>query len=217
MDNSLENLAKACKDEFLSFMKENIKQSPACYELFQQALEQSNHEAFRLIFNIYQNQVEKWIYQHSYYQETQQPVDFFVNWAYSSFYFALRGKSLEKNFSSVAHLLAYLKTCIHTAIMQHLRKLERIIDIPIDETYPAKTTASNDQAEELWERMCNLVTDKQDQLLMRLIFIEEYKPAEVTKLHPHHWQNARQVSVSLYRIRTILRRDEIIRRIAGLD
>lgn len=216
-DTSLDELNVLCNQELLQYMAQRTKDSPACYELFRRALEESDHEAFRLVYQIYQHLVEKWIVQHSSYVFTQQPVQHFVSVTYTNFFFSLRGKPIS-NFPDVSRIMAYLKTCVHTAIVQHIRlEKKHQYNQSLSETAPAKVHPETQEFDELWSHMCRLVETPQDQMLMRAAFIEDYKPAEIAENHPDEWDSPRAVTVALYRIRRILRRDPIIREMAGIQ
>jgi hypothetical protein len=214
---SLEALQEQCEDEVTRFFKEGVKNAPACYELFTLALQANNTLAFTLIYRIYEPLVKRWVVQHTSYTSTRQSVEHFVSAAYASFYASLRGNSLV-NFPTVAQLLAYLKTCVNTAILQEIRAAKKQrLDDELPESTPTKIVETTTTFDELWQHICRLIPNEQDQLAMRCAFIEDRKPAEIAELYPQYWQTSRLVSITLYRIRQILRNDPGVKGLGGLD
>ncbi len=61
------------------------------------------------------------------------------------------------------------------------------------------------EAHDLWSRVLRLLPDDRDQLLARLTFVLGYKPRDICSFHPTFWTTEREVSVALYRIRSVLR------------
>ena len=215
---TIEELTTGCLEEVATFHKTNQSNSPSCYELFRRALDEIDQKAFAAIFQIYERQVLSWITKHPVFWLTHCSSDDYVNVAFSRFYFALKG-NIVSGFSSVDRILSYLKSCVHTAIIQEYRKQKKkIAEEPIDnyETLVAPPSNQPHEFETLWTHLCALIPDNIDQLLMRRAFIEQLKPQVIAAEHPEHWESARDVSVALYRIRKILRTDPALRELIGL-
>lgn len=215
----VDELAARCQEDTQRFRHEQVSETEHCFELLRRALGDGHTEAFTRVYHIYEPQVRQWVYSHSRFSQTGESADYFVSSALTSFYFALRGDKFA-NFDLLPKVLSYLKLCVHTAIMQHLRK-----------TPPASVTELSDEtsggysahfdaglnASAVWERICELLRDDDDRHLAHCVFVQSLKPAQIVDEFPERYETARQVSVALQRIRRTLRRDDDLRRLAGFD
>jgi len=214
---SLDDLAQRCAKETEKFNHRQSNDPQFCFELLRRALAEGVSEAFTHAYRIYERQVLIWVYSHSAFVQTGESADFFARSALSTFYFALRGPKFDR-FPSLSQVLAYLKLCVHTAIMQYLRDQQ-----------PEKTTLLDDlgdiadtpdlgnraDAAELWEHICRLLPDERDRLLARCVFLQDLKPRQIVGAFRAKWSSEREVSVALYRIRRTPRNDPTLQRWMG--
>lgn len=216
---TVDELASACEQETQKFLRQQESTSFYCFELFRRAFEQHDLYAFTQIYSIYEPQVKSWVRRHSGFARTEETVEYFVSATMSSFYFAMQNGKFSQ-FQHLAQVLQYMKLCAHTAIAGYLRRLDPVVETPLDDmlSLASADTSQTQQmmAADLWERMCNLLPDRTDQLLMRCVFVEQLKPGEILEVHSGIWESARAISVALQRIRRTLRRDDDIRRRAGI-
>ncbi|NLE53089.1 MAG: sigma-70 family RNA polymerase sigma factor [Chloroflexi bacterium] len=215
---SLEDLSRRCADDTTRFHREQVRDTQHCFELLRRALAEGRNDAFTRVYQIYEPQVLRWVYQHTRFQETGESAEYFANQALTSFYFALRGEKFAK-FDTLPQVLTYLKMCVHSAIAQFLRK-ERVLQLadldPQIASVNGAGIADNLQAAELWDHICDLLPDDGDRLLARCVFVQALKPAQIARGHPDRWRTPREVSVALQRIRRHLRKDPVLRDYAGI-
>ncbi len=216
---SIDDLAQRCTEETQRFNLHQPNDPQFCFELMRRALLLGLPEAFTRVYRIYERQVIRWVYSHSRFDQTGEAADYFADSALTNFYFALRGPRFEQ-FSSLPQVLTYLKLCVHTAVMQYLRDQKQADSIPLEDIHEPSYTPdpeANIQADELWKRICQVLPDGADQLLARLAFVQQMKPAQIVTSYPADWDNEREVSVALQRIRRRLRKDPILREWAGVE
>jgi hypothetical protein len=216
---SVDDLSRRCAEETSKYRLRQTTDPQYCFELLKRALLHGMSDAMTRVYQIYERLVTSWVYHHSRFSATEESADYFVSSAFSSFYFALRGPTFRQ-FSSVASVLAYLKLCVHTAIAQYLRNQEAAPTEPLTEgAEPGYTPdlASDLYADELWSHICRLLPEKQDQLLAHCAFVQHLKPAQILDAFAGYWPDARAVSVSLQRLRRVLRKDSVLRQWAGVD
>ncbi len=214
----LDELARRCAGETEKFSRRQPRDDQFCFELLRRALADGLHEAFARVYQIYERQVSIWVLSHSRFAQTGESADYFVSVAWSSFYFALRGPKFA-GFPTLPQALAYLKLCVHTAIMLYLRDQAPGSAAPIDDTTAAQTLdlgAAVDAAT-AWRRVERLLPDLGDRLLAHCAFVEDLKPRQIVQAYPGRWSDERAISVDLYRIRRALRNDVELRRLLGLD
>ena len=211
---SIVDLATLCEEETRKFYLGSIYNPLHCYELLKRALSDQSAEAFSHVYRIYEPMVTRWVYRCGAFSSADEPADFFVSAAFSSFYFALRGKDLGK-FDSLSKVLNYLKSCVYTAVLEYIRKNKRhdIVTEASIETYVNLGTEDSVDSllQDLWARICELLPDKEDQQLAYHVFVLDMKPSEIAESDPERWESARQVTQRLYRIRQILRNDSDLR------
>ena len=90
------------------------------YGLFQQAIVQRVAEAWEQIYQLYTPLVQKWVVRHPSFANTGEDVDYFVNRAFEKMWRALTPEKFA-NFPELKSLLAYLKMCVNSVIIDHLR------------------------------------------------------------------------------------------------
>lgn len=214
----LEDLAKRCTEQTELFHRREPNDTCYCYELWRRALVDRQEQAFDSVYVIYEDQVRRWVYSHTWFYQVDESIDHFVSAAFTSLYFALQGDKFAQ-FDSVPQVLAYLKRCVHTAIAEYLRKLEAdTVPFP-DNSPPARTPGPSARIEiqEMWQHICNLLPLEKDRLLAHCMFILDMKPLAIVAEFPQHWESPRQVAIHRYRIRQALRRDPDLRDWAGVS
>lgn len=215
---SYDDLTRHCAEDTARFHSHQIRDTEHCFELLRRALAEVQSEAFAYVYQIYEPQVLRWVYQHGRFHETGESAEYFANQALTNFYFALRGEKFGQ-FDALAQVLTYLKLCVHSTIAQHLRKEQalRLADLDAESVFADHTNIAADlQAAELWDHVCDLLPDDGDRLLARCVFVQALKPAQIARGNPDRWRTPREVSVALQRIRRHLRKDPLLRRYAGI-
>jgi hypothetical protein len=216
---SVDALAQRCAEETDKFNHRQVNDAQFCFELFRRALADSSSEAFTRIYQIYERQVLNWVYSHSRFVQTGESADFFAGAAMRTFYFALRGSKFEK-FPSLPQVLAYLKLCVHTAVVQYIRDQQPMSMAALEDVGEIAHTPDlgmRTNAAELWDYICRLLPDERDRTLARFAFMQDLKPRQIVSAYPTQWRDEREVSVALYRIRRTLRNDSELARLAGLQ
>jgi hypothetical protein len=216
---SIDELARRCAEETEKFARRTPSDDLFCFELLRRALADGASEAFTRIYQIYERRVLGWVLGHGRFQQTGEEATYFVSSAWSAFYFRMRGPAFA-GFAGLAPALAYLKVCVHTEIMQHLRAQRGPGTLPLGATLdPAHTPdlGSGAATQEIWRRIVMLLPDEQDQLLARAMFVEGRPPRQIVAAYPGRWHDERAVSVDIFRIRKLLRKDPELRRWFGLE
>src|SRR5262249_49737814 len=104
-----------------------------------------------------------------------------------------------------------------TAIHQYMRsERKHLLNSAMHEDMRAQPAEQVSERDDLWLRMCALVTGAADRRLMYASFIEERKPGEIARELAEDWKTPREVTVALYAIRRLLRRDPMIRQMANI-
>jgi hypothetical protein len=211
---SADDLAARCAEETAKFSRSLPSDTQYCFELLRRALAEGAPEALVHVYRIYQSQALRWAYQHRGFAEAQESAEFFAQTALSTFYLALRGERFN-GFPDLAHVLAYLKTCVHTSIAQHLRDQRRRPSVPLDGQQGIADGRDIHQAidaSELWAYITGMFPEQRDQILLRSAFVLGMKPRQIVAAYGQLWPSERAVSLDLYRIRRVLRNDGVLQR-----
>ena len=209
---SVHELGQHCDEQTIRYRQRLTSDTRYCFELLRRALENQSQDAFTHIFRIYQPMCMSWALHFPGFAATDEPSpDVFVNEGFARLFRDLRGERFQ-NFEALEAVMAYLKRCIITSILQHLRR-PRTIDLNEDVMEPFRSTIEYDQ---LWQRVCDLLPDAEDRLLADLRFQQGMKPGEIVLLHRNTWTTARDVSVALQRIHRLLRKDTELRAMMGI-
>jgi hypothetical protein len=212
------DLARLCASETAKFNRRQPSDAQFCFELLRRALAEGVAEAFTHVYQIYERQVRIWVHSHTRFAQTGESDEYFVSAAWSRFYFALRGQKFA-GFPSLPQVLAYLKVCVHTAIMLYLRDQQPAATLALEQ-HPGIAAAEQPEPfdmTQLTERIAQLLPDPQDRLLAHCVFAEDLKPRQIVQAYPGQWNSERDVTVALFRIRRILRNDAQLRRLFGIE
>lgn len=215
----LAELAGRCATETDNYARRQPNDPQFCFELLRRAFAEGSSEALTHVFRTYERLVTNWVYSNSRFMETSESAEYFVDLAFSNFYFALRGPRFAQ-FATPAHVLAYLRACVSSAILQYLRDQRPTDLLPTDgDAEPGYTPDLNDDiaAAELWEYILTLLPDDRSRLMAHCAMVLQMRPREIAAAYPRIWATAREATVMLYRVREILRDDPELRRRAGRD
>ena len=204
---STADLAQRCAEETDKYYRRDDADPQLCFELLRRALREQQAEAFTHVAQIFERFVMSAVRQHPRFALTNESAEFFANAALRSFYFALRGPKFDR-IRDLPAALSYLRACVSTAIAMYLRGPVRVHTIALEDVPEPSNEEDLEErleADELWSRVLRLLPDDRDQLLARLTFVLGYKPRDICSLHPTYWTTEREVSVALYRIRSVLR------------
>lgn len=216
---TVDDLAARCTEETHKFTHQQPSDTRFCFELLRRALLDSAADAFTRVYQIYEPQVRRWVYNHSRFDQTDENAEYFVSQALSNFYFALRGPKFQQ-FALLSQVLAYLKLCVHTAIAQYIRDHQRLAAAPLaaaESVEQAQELSTDTDAAALWRAVCETLTEENDRLLAHSVFVLDLKPAEIAARYSAAWGSAREVSLALYRIRRTLRANPKISQWANAD
>jgi hypothetical protein len=205
-----EDLARLCAEETSKYFRKVANDTRYCMELLRRALVDFQEEALNAVRLIYEPQLHQWIYRHPQFEKTREDVDFFSSGAFSKFYFALRGPKFL-DFPSLAHVLQYMKSCVHTAIASYVR--DQSLDDLLPESFDiAQSSPLNEEveADRLWQTISSLLPDEVSRLLARCVFVWDMKPREIVAHFPELALDEHQISTRIYRIRQMLRSHDVM-------
>jgi hypothetical protein len=191
----------------------NLEESVSAeFDLFRRAYQDGDDVALTQVYSVYSVLLAARARRHPAFLQSCQDANAFAHTALGNFYHAVKGGKFLQKFTVFPQVMAYLYCCVHTAIMKDVRdnqalELRDETPSPQSDVLPSEILALIDQ----------LLPRSEDQLLARLRFVLEMKPAEISHYYPHLWPTARDVSTALQRIRRRLRASPELCAMVGMD
>ena len=206
---NLKELKEKCSEQTRNFHKNEKHTTKFCFELFRRSFDDKCDTSIGIIYNIYKPLVYHWVKNHKYFYEIDISVEEVVLDSMSHFIFALRQYPFS-NFTSLGALLAYWRKCVHTVILTERRKNERktmnLDDLPnLAGEYDYEKQII---VKDIWDRIKEILTDPNDLLLSRLIFVYNMKPRHIAKEYSEKWSDPNDVRVNQQKIKRHLQKDD---------
>jgi hypothetical protein len=206
---NVKEVKERCESETQKYLRREAHTTEFCYELFRRFFEDRCDPVIGMLHTIYRPLVSNWVRNHKYFHRIDVPSDEIVFDSLSHFIFSLKRHPFS-DFATIAALLVYWRKCVHTIIMTEWRKRERIA-LRTDDRLECVEENDFDRdiiAKAVWERIRLLLTDPNDLLLARLVFVYNMKIRHIVKEYPAIWKDANEVRVDKQRIKRCLRKDE---------
>lgn len=208
-------LTEACQRESGKFFRDQPTDDRFCYELFRRALKYKNQYAWEGLWATYRNLVSGWIRGYSGFEQTNTPLEELVTLSFEKFWFAFSNKSID-NFPTLPALLQYLRLCCASTVTDRLRRRKRdryLTDI--DEAYylasdqkPDNQVVEEEEREQFWYKIQDLLNDEQEKLLIRSYFILGFKPRHIHNKYPETFPTVQDVYRVKRNVMNRLRRAE---------
>jgi len=228
---TLDELARDCAQETARFFREHTHDSPDCFELFRRALEQNSEQAWESICAQYLPLVRSWVAQHPELAHCGGDIHDLANRAFERMWAAWTPDKFRR-FRDLRALLAYLKMCAHSAVIEELRQAgpsPRIVvlsDLPEDalDVLPRNRGPSvegevlhRERSEELWQMVRARLRDDRERLVLHDLFVLDLKPAALLAQHRDQFRDIHKVYLVRQVVLERLSRDAQLRSFLGLD
>jgi hypothetical protein len=219
---SVAELARRCREETLRFVRGEPRDDSFCFELFQRAVAQREHDAWEAIIAQYRGIVLAYVGQHSAAALVRESDDYWVNRAFQRFWMAV-GPGRFRQFTDVSGLLRYLKLCVHSVLMDEVRArrpsaIGSLADVP--ETALAADDAQDSvlgelSGAQLWQVISRELQSEAERVVALLSFARDLKPAEIFSRHPTLYESVADVYRVKRNLLERLRRSPEVRRFLG--
>lgn len=186
----------------------------ADYQLFRRAIVERVDEAWARIYQNYSPMVFGWVINHPCFWKTGEDADYFANRAFEKLWLALAPEKFDL-FPDLSALLKYLQTCVHSVIIDHVRKVNRCVptvstgneDLAADETVSAVERVLEEiWWAEVWERIRRRVSPREEKVLFYR-FLCGLKPRQIYKQFPREFSSVDEIYNTLQNVLDRLRRD----------
>lgn len=215
---TLGGLAQRCTQETELFFRRQSYDPRYCFELFRRAVIGRDQHAWERIYAQYRPLVAGWVKCHSAFPDSGEEVQYFVNRAFEKMWSALPPDKFG-NFPNLKSLLRYLQVCVHSVILDRVRKGElAIVDVDIDDEVSLgeqeiTSRPSSDRAldrihqQEVWREIDARLSSDRERKVVYGSFVLALKPREILAHYPETFDSVNQVYRAKENVLARLRRD----------
>ena len=203
---------------------------PFCFELFRRAIVEKSEQCWSAIYQQYQKLVFGWTLQFAKTNDRigDVTIEEMVLDAFTAFWRAFKPDKLA-NAERLASILAYLKSCAATSVLQARRKAEnKLVETAWDEIVIDSETATTQvqtrsvdvllqqiNAEQLWTIVDHRCLTEKDRIVARLSLVANLKPRLILEQHPELFASVAEIYMLSRNLKNRLGRDEALREFWG--
>jgi len=195
---ALPQLVVWCGEETGKYRRGQHYSPEYCFELFRRAIAERDQDAWTQLVTQYSSLVLAWILRHPARASVGEEDEFWLNDAFRRFWQATRAKQFS-DFGNLPGLLAFLKMCAHSAIMDGARRqpplpvgsLDKILEEGGEEPFADQT--GQPLPEELWEAITRTLPDESERLVVYLRFGLGLSPRDIPRREPGHFPTVADV------------------------
>jgi len=172
-------LAHRCRKEQELFVHKKQYDPGYCFELFRMALQDNDLDAWFLITNIFGEMVKGWALKHGGFQDCGENVGNVVQGTFDRCLSALSGGRLDPA-RGLGGLLNYLKKCVHSEIVDLIRK-KGPPTVPITDNIPGSSLPKTDPIarEKLWRFVNDKLKTQEERVVVYATFFLCYHPTQI--------------------------------------
>lgn len=211
---SLGEIALRCAQETQHYLRRAAHDAAYCFELFRRALVEHDQRAWDLVYQQYHAQLQRWVLRHSAFSKTDVEPQEVVNEVFARLWRAVTAENFSR-FPALNALLQYMKMCVHSILMDLVRKgdLPEQFEGEAEPAQPGPAAAAD--LTDFWAKLRARLNGAQEELVVRCSFVYDMKPAEILAEHPGVFENVDEVYRIKQNVRDRLRRDPELRRFLG--
>lgn len=167
------------------------------YDLFRQAIVERSEGAWQTLYNHFYPLLLAWSRQACRRSSGDECPEDIANLAFARAWHAL-GPEQFRQFESAGGLLAYMRTCIHTAVIDSGRSFmqrERIAQRsePVEVATPEQQVVRDSLRAELWQAIERLGLSDLDRVVLEASFVHALPPRAIFHAYPHLFASVQQV------------------------
>ena len=220
-----EQLAENCRQS-----RPDNSHEPFCFELFRRAIVEKSEQCWSAVYQQYKKLVYGWIIQFAKSSEQIGAIssEEMVLDAFTAFWRAYTPEKL-KNADRLASVLAYLKSCAATSVLQARRKAESIAletawndGVVESEMMTAQAQAGAESTvlqqistDRLWDIVEHCCHNEKDRIIARLSLVANLKPRVILEHHPELFTDVAEIYMLGRNLKQRLSRDEALRDLWG--
>jgi DNA-directed RNA polymerase specialized sigma24 family protein len=206
---NLEALVRRCVQETELFFRRQEHDPQYCFELFRRALCENDEAAWGWVYAQYHGLVAGWVRSNPEFERCGEEIQDIINRAFERMWAACIPEKFAR-FQDLRALLAYLKMCVHSAIMDAVRKTgPPPLELPgwlANSDHSSPDTSSEggllaqERSRELWRLINARLRDEKERAVVHGLFVLGLKPRAIFTQFPGLFGDTQEI----YRIRQIV-------------
>ena len=156
--------------------------------LLYDALATRNEDAWAAAWHVWLPRVVAWVRRHPQFGYTGEDVSYFAGRAFEKLWHAVDAEKLDR-FETPAHLLNYLKLCVHSSIVNHLRPgrqspvqpapAEELGALPDPSPGVEATVLDHWRRDQLWKLVTGHAQSDRERVIIRAALVDGMKPRDI--------------------------------------
>jgi DNA-directed RNA polymerase specialized sigma24 family protein len=210
----LDPLARCCAEETERFFRDRDSDPGFCFELFRRALAARDERAWDAIYRQYAPLAAAWAAGHPEIARGGGEIQEFVNRAFARMWAAIPPSKFG-HFRDLRSVLAYLKMCVHSAIVEEARKTAALRRMVALDALPAETgpgprpeldspvdrmAFAEERRTAVRQAVTSRVQDDKERLVVYCLFELDLRPKAIFARYPHAFRDVREI----YTIRQVV-------------
>jgi DNA-directed RNA polymerase specialized sigma24 family protein len=224
----LRHVADRCAEETGRYFLAQPSDPSPCFELFRRALGDGSQLAWEAVFQQYHALVRSWVARRLETRDHDEIQDY-VNRAFERMWAAVPKAKFER-FNDLRAVLAYLKMCAHSAIVEDARRanlLDRAVTLddlsggaegdspaPAD-TQTERVVLSHEARSSVREAVNARLQDEKERLVVHCLFELDLKPKAIYAQFPDVFHDVREIYLVRQVVLERLSRDPVLKSLAG--
>jgi DNA-directed RNA polymerase specialized sigma24 family protein len=225
----LPHIEERCAEETGRYLRALAHDTRPCFEIFRRAFMEGNQLAWASILRIYGALVSAWVMRHPATLRVQGADEDYVNLAFERMWSAITPAKFAR-FDSLAGVLAYLKLCVHSAVVEEARReggMSRARSL--DDTLPGadaglpadpgpgveRVVLAEETRHAVRSAVANRMNNDKERLVVRGLFELDLKPGAIHALHPGVFASVEEIYLIRQVVLDRLGRDPVLRRVAA--
>ena len=213
---TLAGLSHRCAQESDRFFNRQPHDPRFCFELFRRAILHRNERAWERVYGQYQPLVAGWVERHSMFTAADEEVQYFMNRAFEKMWRVLTPEKFS-DFPDLKSLLRYLQMCVHSVIVDAVRRREQTEALE-DVRQSALKNRSGQRVEErvlgrvrrqeLWSLLLERLKDEKEEKVIYGTFVLGLKPSQLYAEFQETFANVSEVYRVKENVLARFRRDQ---------
>jgi RNA polymerase sigma factor (sigma-70 family) len=212
--SDLRDIAQRCARQTDLYYRRQPHDPRYCYELWRRAIALGDPAAWERLYAQYHPLVSGWVRRHPSYASSGDDVHHLANCAFEKMWFALDREKFAR-FANIQSLLRYLQMCVHSAILDAVRRADDPADLTratvhnASHTPPAveKMVLDRLTRQDFWQAILDRLKDDRERLVIHASYALGLKPREIASEFPDTVSDVREVYRIKENVLSRLRRD----------
>ena len=198
----LTELSHRCAEESGRYFRGERHEPRFCYELFRRAFVEKDQLAWDHLYIVYKPLIIGWVTSNPAFPGSGEEIGYFVNRAVEKMWVSISAEKFDR-FRELSGLLRYVKMCVGSVIIDHIRTRERQRLELVDENNAKilkyegpdveKQVINQVDSAVLWNMIDDLVKDPRERTVLLGSYVYALKPREILNQYTGEFSDIQQI------------------------